>query len=123
MSTLCLLFCDGLQARVYRAVCPPTELMLSYQQVNFGGSMPEFVISLCRTIRTDFSAGKFDDLVVAGPSAVLDVFGRHIDERCHVNLRAMVARDSGPPPAKKDLLAIACEALASDPAGANMGPA
>lgn len=124
MSILYVLYCDGLQARVYRTSCSPaqlpTELTLGYQQVNFGGLMSEFVTSLCRTIRSDFRAGKFDGLVIIAPGAIWDEFDKHLDEDCHARVVAMIIRDAGPPPDKKDLLVQLRETMGSGISGAEL---
>lgn len=103
MNVVCLLISNGLHARVYRRVFSQAELTLSYQQVSLGGQVSEFAASLCKMLRSEYRAGKFDCLVVRAPGEFIEAFDQCLDAQCRAILLGTIIQETGPFPNAKDL--------------------
>ncbi len=96
MKALCLLVCDNVQARLYRTTCPPGELTLTYQQVNFGGHVADFAMSLCKRLGADHRSQKFDGLAVMATDEIFSALDLQMDAGCRACLLGKVVLEAGP---------------------------
>ena len=83
MTTLYVLVVDKAWAKLYRAGMPSSPLKLVYHQALFGrnadGVDEELARSLCRLLRADRLAGKFEHLVMLASGTMLEALRRQYD--------------------------------------------
>ena len=85
MNTLYVLVADKAAAKLYKTGCPPAAMTLLYQQRNFGGggsdagADAEFAKSLCKVLKADHQAGKYDKLAVITCGAMLAAIRKQLD--------------------------------------------
>lgn len=85
MTTLYVLVVDKAWAKLYRTGPPPSPLKLVYHQALFGRSADgngvddELARSLCRLLRTDRQAGKFQHLIMLASGNMLEALHRQYD--------------------------------------------
>lgn len=104
MKTFYLLVADKAWAKLYRSDYPPEKLTLIYHQRNLTSQTPQahesrssearqenyspgteeedFAKSLCKMLKLDFQAGRFDGLVVLSSADFLALIQSHLDDRC-----------------------------------------
>jgi hypothetical protein len=143
MKTFYLLVADNGWAKLYKSDYSPEQLTLIYHQRNLTGwgthvreaADPEyakeinsqkiedesFAKSLCKILKADFKAGKFNALVVLSSNNFIDLIRRHLDSQCH----SLMQSETVPSPSqltKQDLLSslrklVRAQLLAGIPAG------
>jgi hypothetical protein len=113
-----LLVCDSVRAKIYRTVSPPGELTLIYQQVNFGGQVADFAMSLCKQVRADRRAGKFVRLALMASSELLAAIDSHMDGDCRRSVVGTAILDAGQH-TSQELLARLSNMLSADYASAS----
>lgn len=85
MKPLYVLVVDKAWAKLYKADLPPTQVQLVYHQALFGGRAPaaeandEQARGLCRLLRADRQAGKFQHLVMLASADMLAALHRQYD--------------------------------------------
>jgi hypothetical protein len=90
MQTFYVLVVDKAWAKLYRTDTPPLGLTLAYHQALFGAAdknaNEELARSLCRLLRADRQAGKFDKLVMLASPDTLVALRRQYDGDWHAVL-------------------------------------
>jgi protein required for attachment to host cells len=108
MKTLYVLVADKAWAKLYKSSCPPEQLTLIYHQRNLPSQAFEkhdthnsaeqdennallaeeedFARSLCKVLKVDCQAGKFDGLVVISSGEFLAMIYEHLGKECRERL-------------------------------------